>query len=70
MFGNVLLVSDNIGAYDDNKRQVLIDSYKPFDGKVKMCEYVDAKHIKIEIEKGGKDFTLVYNTCTGQFSIN
>ncbi|NLZ25552.1 MAG: alpha-galactosidase [Clostridiales bacterium] len=70
MFGNVLFVSDNIGAYDDNKRQVLIDSYKPFDGKVKMCEYVDAKHIKIEFEKGGKDFTLVYNTCTGQFSIN
>ena len=68
MFGSVLFVSDDIGAYDDEKMQILLDSYKKFDGKVLNAEYVDHDDIEIVYEKDGVKHTLRYNTLTGENS--
>ena len=65
MFGSVLFVSDDIGAYDDEKMQILLDSYKEFDGKVISAEYVSHDEIEIVYEKDGKRHTLKFNTLTG-----
>ena len=68
MFGSVLFVSDDIGAYDEEKMQILLESYKPFDGKVLGAEYVSHDEIEITYEKDGVKHVLRYNTLTGENS--
>lgn len=68
MFGSVLFVSDDIGAYDEEKMQILLESYKPFDGKVLGAEYVSHDEIEITYEKDGVKHVLKYNTLTGENS--
>jgi hypothetical protein len=73
MFGSVLFVSDNAGAYDDKKVEVLLDSFKKFDGKVISAEYSDTKGsgeevITIEYEQDGMKKCLAYNTLTGKYT--
>ena len=71
MFGSVLFVSDNAGAYDQKKVEVLLDSFKKFDGKVISAEYIKEKGsgdevIAIEYEENGVKKCLAYNTLTGK----
>lgn len=65
MFGSVLFVSDNVGAYDDEKMNILLDSYREFDGKTELVEYTDDAHIKVVFAEDGKRKSLVFNTYTG-----
>ena len=69
MFGSVLFVSDNIGNYDNLKLQKLYETFKPFDGKIKNCEYVDSKRIKIDYSQAGVDYSMTYNVYTGDSKI-
>ena len=66
MFGSVLFVSDDINNYDDEKMEILLESYKPFDGKVLGAEYVSHDEIAITYEQNGVKKTLRYNTLTGE----
>lgn len=68
MFGSVLFVSDCAGEYGDGQTQILLDSYKPFDGKVKTAEYVLDDVIRIKYSQGGEDRVLEFNTRTGKYS--
>ncbi len=65
MFGSVLFVSDDINNYDDEKMQILLDSYKKFEGKVYGAEYVSHDEIEIVYDDGNGKKTLRYNTLTG-----
>ncbi|MBR4800186.1 MAG: alpha-galactosidase [Clostridia bacterium] len=65
MFGSVLFVSDDVNNYDDEKMQILLESYKKFDGKVLGAEYVSHDEIEIVYEKDGVKRALRYNTLTG-----
>ncbi|MCM1306292.1 MAG: alpha-galactosidase [Bacteroides sp.] len=68
MFGSVLFVSDYIGDYDDAQLEILNESYKPFEGKVKRAEYVGADCIQILYLLNGEEYTLKYNVSTGEYS--
>lgn len=65
MFGSVLFVSDNIGAYNDEKLDILKQTYTKFDGKVISAEYINQDEIKIVYEKGGKKYSFTFNLLTG-----
>ena len=65
MFGSVLFVSDDINNYDDEKMQILLDSYKKFEGKVYGAEYVSHDEIEIVYDDGNGKKTLRFNTLTG-----
>lgn len=67
IFGDVLFVSDDIGAYDDEKLAVLFDSYKRFDGKVISAEYIDKQIIKVVYEQAGRKQMLVFDLESGDF---
>ena len=66
MFGSVLFVSDNVGEYDDKQLAILLDSYKPFEGKILNAEYMAANTIIISYVEGGEKHSLVFNTVTGE----
>jgi alpha-galactosidase len=68
MFGSVLFVSDDIGAYDAEKREVLLESYKKFNGKVIMCEYIAQDILAIKYIENGQKYLFVYNALTGENS--
>lgn len=65
MFGSVLFVSDNAGAYDEEKVEILKKSYKKFEGKVLGAEYVDDDNIQIVYVENGKKYKFAYNLVTG-----
>ncbi len=69
IFGDVLFVSDNIGAYTDAHLSVLLDSYKRFDGKVVSAEYIDKNIIKVEYVIDGKKEKFVFDTVSGDFFV-
>ena len=71
MFGSVLFVSDNAGGYDDDKVEVLHNSFKKFEGKVLSAEYVTNKasgeeFIAIVYQENDEKRCLMYNTLTGK----
>lgn len=66
MFGSILFVSDNVGAYDDEKLEILLDAYKRFDGKVLSAQYLTDKDIRIEYEENGKVHKFVFDITTGE----
>ncbi len=68
MFGSMLFVSDNVGEYDDTQMQILLDSYKPFGGKIKSAEYADESIIRIRYVSDGEEYTLTFDTLTGKYS--
>lgn len=69
MFGSVLFVSDNAGAYDDEKVEILKKSYKKFDGQVLAAEYIDDEHIEIVYIENGVKQRFVYDNLTGENSV-
>jgi len=66
MFGDVLFVSDNVGAYDKAKIDVLNQNFKKFEGKILDCNYIDQNTIEIKYVEGGKTLSLTYNDQTGE----
>lgn len=68
-FGSVLFVSDNVGAYDDEKVEILKKSYEKFDGQVLSAEYIDDEHIEIVYVENGVKQRFVYNNLTGENSV-
>ena len=69
MFGSVLFVSDNVGAYGGQQLQTLVETFKKFDGKIKNCEYIDKKHIKIDYVQNNQEQSLTYNIYSGEYTI-
>lgn len=69
MFGSVLFVSDNVGAYDGQQLQTLVETFKKFDGEIKNCEYIDKKHIKIDYVQNNQEQSLTYNIYSGEYTI-
>lgn len=67
MFGSVLFVSDDAGEYDEKQLEILLDSYKPFEGKILSAEYISADMIAIVYSEEGKRRSLVFNTVTGKY---
>ena len=67
LFGGVLMTSDNIKEYDDEKKAILGDALKVFqNGKV--LSYTTRKHmIEIAYEVDGVTNTLTYDTKKGVF---
>ncbi|MDE7373389.1 MAG: hypothetical protein K2N18_04930, partial [Clostridia bacterium] len=68
MFGSVLFVSDSVGDYDDTQLEILNESYKPFEGKIRRAEYIGADTIQIRYLLGGEEYTLKFNINTGEYS--
>ncbi|MEG1529492.1 MAG: alpha-galactosidase [Clostridia bacterium] len=66
MCGDVLFVSDNIGAYDNVKMAILLETYKRFDGKIVDAEYVEGDTIALTYVENGKKNVLTFNTITGE----
>lgn len=66
MFGSVLFVSDNAGAYDEEKVQILKKAYKKFEGKVLSAEYVGDDKIEIVYVEDGKKYKFAYDLLTGK----
>lgn len=69
IFGSVLFVSDNVGNYDAAKIDALNESLKAFDGTVKDANYLDKNTISIEYSENGKNYTLTYDTLTGENTV-
>lgn len=69
IFGDVLFVSDDVGAYTDEHLNVLLDSYKKFDGEVIGAEYIDKNIIKVEYKIDGKKEKFVFDTVSGDFFV-
>ena len=69
MFGNVLFVSDDIGEYDSEKMEILLDAYKKFDGKIVSAENIAPEIIKVVFEQGGKKQMLVFDDVKGDYII-
>ncbi|MEG2274352.1 MAG: hypothetical protein RSC44_03370, partial [Clostridia bacterium] len=68
MCGDVLFVSDNIGAYDNVKMAILLETYKRFDGKIVDAEYVEGDTIALTYVENGRKNVLTFNTITGENS--
>ena len=65
MFGNVLFVSDNIGAYNEEQMNILLNAYNKFDGKILR---VDRNENIIEVTYKAVDgkHKFWYNNVTGE----
>jgi len=66
MFGSVLFVSDDINKYDDEKLEILKQSYEKFNGKIINAEYVSNDEIKINYIENNQNKVLRYNVYTGE----
>ena len=69
IFGDVLFVSDNIGAYDDVKMQILLDAYKKFDGKVLSAEHIAPDILKVVFVENGAKKMLVFDDLNGDYIV-
>lgn len=69
IFGDVLFVSDNIGAYDDAKMQILLDAYKKFDGKVLSAEHIAPDILKVVFVENGAKKMLVFDDLSGDYIV-
>ena len=69
MFGDILFVSDDISAYNDEQLDILLKAYKPFEGKIKTISYEGAtKTYTVEYTEDGNDKKLVFSMITGEFT--
>lgn len=69
IFGDVLFVSDNVGAYDDVKMQILLDAYRKFDGKVLSAEHIAPEILKVVFEEDGTKQMLVFDDLSGDYIV-
>lgn len=69
IFGDVLFVSDNVGAYDDVKMQILLDTYRKFDGKVLSAEHIAPEILKVVFEEDGRKQMLVFDDLSGDYIV-
>ena len=69
MFGDVLFVSDDIGEYDSEKMEILLDAYKKFDGKIISAENIAPEIIKVTFEQNGEKKMLVFDDVKGDFIV-
>jgi len=69
IFGDVLFVSDDIGAYDDVKMQILLDSYKKFDGKVLSAEHIAPEILKVVFVENERKQMLVFDDLSGDYIV-
>ncbi len=68
LFGSVLMTSDNVGSYDDKKKELLSKSLELF-YKAKVKEYKTDRHlIKVTYELDGQEHGFSYNTQKGELS--
>lgn len=69
MFGSVLFVSDDIGEYDEKQLEILLDSYKPFEGKILKAEYLNSGDIGVAYIENDEKHKLIFNPYTGEYKL-
>ncbi len=69
LFGDVLFVSDNVGNYGEKQKEILLETFEKFDGKIMSCKYSSQNEIEIAFEEHGSRQVLRFNTLTGDFSL-
>ena len=68
LFGSVLMTSDNVAEYDDEKKELLKQSLELFK-HAKVKEYKTVRHsIKVTYELNGVEHSFTYNTQKGELS--
>lgn len=68
LFGSVLMTSDNIADYDEQKKEVLADALEIFE-KAKDKSFVKrGNYIDIKYQLNGKEHSFTYNTKKGVMS--
>ena len=67
LFGSVLMTSDNIATYDDDKKNKLAQALHIFNDSKNHTYERDGKYIHITYELDGKTIKLTYNTQKGVF---
>ena len=68
LFGSVLMTSDNVAEYDEEKKELLKQSLELFKN-AKVKEYKTVRHlIKVTYELDGKEHGFTYNTQKGELS--
>ena len=68
LFGSVLMTSDNVAEYDDEKKELLKQSLELFK-HAKVKEYKTVRHsIKVTYELNGVEHGFTYNTQKGELS--
>lgn len=68
MCGNVLFVSDNVGAFDEEQLNVLKQAFTPTENIVLDAEYVTNDEIVIKYMNGKDMYKLQYNVLSGSNS--
>ena len=68
LFGSVLMTSDNVAEYDEEKKELLKRSLELFKN-AKVKEYKTVRHlIKVTYELNGEEHGFTYNTQKGELS--
>ena len=65
LFGSVLMTSDNVGAYDEEKKKELEKAFALFKGAKVLSYAKRGRRIKIIYELDGKEHTFKYHTEWG-----
>ncbi|MBO7085828.1 MAG: alpha-galactosidase [Bacilli bacterium] len=65
LFGSVLMTSDNIGSYDDAKKDLLEKAFEMFYQSTDKSYKKDGNYILISYKLEGKVYNLKYNTLKG-----
>lgn len=69
MCGNVLFVSDNVGAFDEKQKELLLKSFAKSNKKIIDAEYIDDRNISITYEENNKKYKLTFSNDIGDYTI-
>lgn len=69
IFGSVLFVSDNPGEYDAARRNMLLDAFAPFEGKVLRAEMKGRDTVEILLTEKGVEKVFSFDLSTGDYTV-
>ncbi len=69
MCGDVLFVSDNVGAFNDEKRKLVKKFFRPTYKKVTDAKYISKDELEIFYTEKDKKFRMTVNLATGKNSL-
>ena len=69
MFGSVLFVSDNAGDYNDAQRELLLETFRPFEGKIVRAERVKKHIIRVDFVEDGVEKAFTFDLRNGEYTV-
>lgn len=69
MFGSVLFVSDNAGDYNDAQRELLLETFRPFEGKILRAERVKKHIIRVDFVEDGVEKAFTFDLRNGEYTV-